>query len=200
MKNNFLKQPKQLLLVFLLSFSILGCSNPFKDVDWSTPQEPDGKKRARANAEAGQGLGSGNIFGGGKGGGSAQFEFASSNPLWRASLDTLDNFVFQTIDYSGGVIITDWYSEGNPDEALKITIRFLTDEIRADAINVSLHLKNCDNNNKCLVNKIDSDLSFEIKDKILRKAAKLDTKDKELEVRERVKKKRKPGFKSDIGN
>ena len=157
------------------------------------------EKRARANAEAGQGLGSGNIFGGGKGGGSAQFEFASSNPLWRA-LETLDNFVFQTIDYSGGVIITDWYSDGNPDEALKVTVRFLTDEIRVDALNISLHLRNCDVNNKCLVNKIDSDLSFEIKDKILRKAARLATMDKELEVRERIKKKRKPGFKSDIGN
>ena len=95
-------------------------------------------------------------------------------------------------DYSGGVIITDWYSEDNPDEALKITIRFLTDEIRADATNVFLHLKT--DINKCLVNKIDSDLSFEIKDKILRKAARL-TNDKELEIRERVKRKENQALK-----
>ena len=199
MKKNISKLIIQPLFVIFLSLSLLSCSNPFKDIDWSTPQEPDGKKRARANAEAGQGLGSGNIFGGKKSG-SAQFEFASSNPLWRASLETLDNFVFQTIDYSGGVIITDWYSDGNPDEALKVTLRFLTDEIRADALAVTLHLRSCDINNKCLVEKIESDLSFDIKDKILRKAALLATADKEIAILERKKKKQKPGFKADPGN
>ena len=66
MKKNFSKHIIQLLFVIFLSLSLLSCSNPFKDIDWSTPQEPEGKKRARANAEAGQGLGSGNIFGGKK--------------------------------------------------------------------------------------------------------------------------------------
>ena len=60
-----------------------------------------------------------------KGGGGTNFEFASSNPLWRASLDTLDFMVLATVDYAGGLIISDWYSQGNPDEAIKITIRFL---------------------------------------------------------------------------
>lgn len=199
MKKNISKLIIQPLFVIFLSLSLLSCSNPFKDVDWSTPQEPEGKKRARANAEAGQGLGSGNLFGGKKSG-SAQFEFASSNPLWRASLETLDNFVFQTIDYSGGVIITDWYSDGNPDEALKVTVRFLTDEIRVDALAISLHLRSCDINNKCLVEKIESDLSLDIKDKILRKAALISTADEEVAILERKKKKQKPGFKADPGN
>ena len=156
------------------------CANPFKDIDWSETKEPSGKKRARANAEAGAGLGSGKLFSKG-GGGNSNFEFASSNPLWRASLDTLDFFVFDTVDYSGGILITDWYSENNPDEAIKITVRFLTNEIRADAVDISIHKKNCLQNN-CVVKKIESDLNFEIKDKILRTAAKLKVTDKKREL------------------
>ena len=37
------------------------------------------------------------------------------------------------------LLITDWYSEGNPDEAIKITIRFLSNEIRADGLVVNLY-------------------------------------------------------------
>ena len=138
------------------------CTNPFKDIDWSETKEPMGKKRARANAEAGAGLGSGQLFKPG-GGGSVKFEFASSNPLWRASLDTLDFLVFDTVDYSGGILITDWYSENNPDEAIKITVRFLTDEIRADALDVSIHKRNCYEKKNCVVKKIDSDFLLKLK-------------------------------------
>lgn len=182
MKITFL--PKFFIL-FFLSFALLGCgiSNPFKNIDWSETAEPDGRKRARANAEAGAGIGSGELFKGNKGGGSAKFEFASSNPLWRASLDTLDFFVFDTVDYSGGILITDWYSEGNTNESIKITLRFLTDEIRADALDVSIHKRNCFENNNCVVKKIDSDLSFDITTKILKKAAKLASADKDNELK-----------------
>ena len=39
-----------------------------------------------------------------------------------------------SVNYSGGIIITDWYSDGNSlDESVKISIRFLTNEVRADA-------------------------------------------------------------------
>ena len=184
-KFKFLK----IISLIILSLSLYSCTNPFKNVDWSETKEPMGKKRARANAEAGAGLGSGKLFKPGGGGGSAKFEFASSNPLWRASLDTLDFLVFDTVDYSGGILITDWYSENNPNEAIKITVRFLTDEIRADALNVAIHKRNCYENKNCTVSKIDSDLSFEIKDKILRSAALIQVSDKKREL-ETIKKKR----------
>ena len=98
--------------------------------------------------------------------------------LWRASLDILEPFVFSTVDYAGGLVITDWYSEDNPEEAIKITVRFLTNEIRADALAVTIHKKDCDNL-KCTINKIDTDLTFQITDKILKKAAYFASLDKE---------------------
>tara|TARA_B100000965_G_scaffold405627_1_gene440469 strand:- start:149 stop:466 length:318 start_codon:yes stop_codon:yes gene_type:complete len=78
--------------------------------------------------------------------------------------------VLSNVDYAGGLIISDWYSENNPNESIKITIRFLANEVRVDALNVIIHKKNCQNQS-CLIKEIESDLSFDIKDKILKKAA-----------------------------
>ena len=77
------------------------------------------------------------------------FLFASSNPMWRASLDTIDFITLANVDYAGGLIITDWYSEGNSNEAIKITLRFLSNEIRADGLDIILHKKTCKNNSNC---------------------------------------------------
>ncbi len=33
--------------------------------------------------------------------------------LWRASLEILDFIPLTTVDYSGGIIITDWYNDKN---------------------------------------------------------------------------------------
>ncbi len=74
---------------------------------------------------------------GGKGGGT--FEFASSNELWRASLDTLDFMPLASANYSGGMIITDWYSE-DQENYIKINLRFLSNEVRSDAINIKIIL------------------------------------------------------------
>ena len=109
-----------------------------------------------------------NIFGSNKGKG--EFLFASSNPMWKAALETLSFIPIANSDYSGGVLITDWYSEDNPNEAIKITIKFLSNEIRADGMIVNLYKRNCVNN-VCSVKEIEGDLIFDIKDKILRKAA-----------------------------
>ena len=128
--------------------------------------EPDGRKRARQNVLEGRGFN----FGGNKNQG-GDFLFASSNPLWRASLETIDFMSLSTVDYAGGLIITDWYSEENSNEAIKITIKFLSNEIRADGIKIDFHKRTCATNNNCFVKKIDTDLDFEIKDKILKKAA-----------------------------
>ena len=81
------------------------------------------------------------LFGGEKKGGT--FDFASSNFLWRATLDTIDFMPLASANYSGGIIITDWYSENNNEgESIKISIRFLSNEIRADAIDVNVFLNN----------------------------------------------------------
>ena len=92
----------------------------FTKPDWSKPIEPDARKRAEQNVKDGKGI----IFASNKNKGNGNFLFASSNPMWRATLDTLDFMSIANSDYSGGLIITDWYSEGNPDEAIKFNIRF----------------------------------------------------------------------------
>ncbi len=161
---NFLKILRYLLIIVIVSSSISGC----KKIDWDGEFEPDGKKRARKNVQEGKGFGTGGLFKRNKGG---NFEFASSNELWRASLDTLDFMSFSNVDYSGGLIITDWYSESENNQSIKITVRFLSNEIRADGIKVSLHQRICGSNNSCSIKEVRSSLNEEIKDKILRKAA-----------------------------
>ena len=73
---------------------------------------------------------------------SGNFDFASSNELWRASLDTIDFMPIATANYSGGILITDWYSDNqNLNESIKISIRFLTNEVRSDALDIKIFYK-----------------------------------------------------------
>ena len=47
-----------------------------------------------------------------------------------------------TVDYSGGMIITDWYTDSNTtNDSLKFTIRFLSNQIRADSLKIIIHKK-----------------------------------------------------------
>ena len=102
-----------------------------------------------------------------------KFDFASSNPLWRATLDTIDFMPLATANYSGGIVITDWYSEsGTFDEAIKISIRFLSNEIRSDALDIKVFLKTCDQNMNCAINENEGKLLVELTESILRRAAK----------------------------
>ncbi len=104
--------------------------------------------------------------------GGGNFEFASSNELWRASIDLLDFAPFSNVDYSGGMIITDWFADENiKNEYIKITVRFLSNEIRADGLKIIVHKKTCNDLNVCNVSKIKSTLGQEIKLAILKEAA-----------------------------
>ena len=106
-------------------------------------------------------------------GGSGAFDFATSNEMWRASLELLDFTPLHNVDYSGGIIITDWFSERDDQDPIKITIRFLSNEIRADGIIITIHKKICKEKqiDNCKIIKIESTLSQEIKLAILKKAA-----------------------------
>ena len=127
--------------------------------------------------------------------GGGTFDFASSNELWRASIEILDFVPFTNASYSGGIIITDWFSGSskveNEKRMLKITVRFLTNEIRADALAINIHEKICKLNtvNDCNVNKISSSLENEIKLAILKKAALLERGAFKKEAKEYRKKK-----------
>ena len=163
---------KNFILFFLIFFTLSSCAKEgfFKTGD-ARKNPPDPRERVKKNLEEGKGFRLSNSmgFGGNKG---TNFEFASSNGLWRASLDVLDFMPLTSANYSGGVIITDWYSEqGNPDESIKITIRFLSNEVRSDAIDVDIFYKKCVATNNCKINKQDGQLKKEITRQILAKAA-----------------------------
>ena len=128
---------------------------------------PNVKERVRQNIEEGKGF---RLMGGDKKGG--VFDFASSNEMWRASLDTIDFMPLMSANYSGGIIITDWYSDGKMSgESIKDSIRFLTNEIRADALDVKVFIKKCKNLDNCLVSESKGVLVMELKKKILKQAA-----------------------------
>ena len=129
---------------------------------------PNAVERVKKNLEEGQGITLKGIMGG-KGG--TNYQFASSNPMWRATLDILDFLPLANVDYSGGIITTDWYNEGTAsDDSIKITVRFLTNEIRSDGIRIIVHKRRCTVQNKCTVKKISSALEQELQVAILKKA------------------------------
>jgi hypothetical protein len=131
------------------------------------PADPE--LRVKQNLEQGRGFKLNDSFGNQKGG---VFEFASSNSLWRASLDTIDFMPLSSVNYSGGIIITDWYSEnGSTNESIKISIRFMTNEIRSDALNIKVFNKKCINNLlNCKITEQNGILVKELKREILKKA------------------------------
>lgn len=127
-------------------------------------------ERVKKNMEEGRGFRLGNL--GKKGGG--DFLFSSSNPLWRASLEKLSFAPLSVVDYGGGVIITDWFSDGdNNNEEIKIGVRFLTNEIRSDAIEIIIHKRICTTFNNCKIDNIKNSTNNEIKFAILKKAAEI---------------------------
>ena len=148
---------------------------------------PDPAVRVQKNISEGRGI----KFGlGGKKNSGGNFDFASSNELWRAALEILDFLPLDNLDYAGGIIITDWYSEGmDNNESIKITVKFLSNEIRADGIDVTVHKRACNANlSNCQTTKIQSSLEEEITTAILRKAAFLKKNSKEKKVKEHKKK------------
>ena len=160
-----------LILTFLLTPS---CKNPFRWTD-AKKVPVNAQERVQKNLEEGRGI----QFGFGKNSGSGgTFDFASSNELWRASIEILDFVSFTNASYSGGIIITDWFagskeSSNNKDlRELKITIRFLSNEIRADSLKIIIHKKVCDKGLNCRVNLVkNSTISSELLSAILKKAA-----------------------------
>ena len=108
------------------------------------------------------------------------YEFSTSNPMWRASLETLDFLPLTTVDYSGGIIITDWYSDNNSaKESIKISIRFLGNDIRSESLKVIVHQKTCSTNLNCKVILLSSTkIREELHTAIIRKAALLEKQSK----------------------
>jgi hypothetical protein len=156
------------IVVIFFAFTHLNSCGIYRPVSAKDfPPEPE--KRIQKNLQEGRGF---RIMGGNedKGG---NFSFASSNEVWRASLDILNFMPLTSADYGGGLIITDWYSEqDNSGDSIKISVRFLTNEIRSDGLEIIVFSKKCDANINCKVIKNNSEIENELKIAILKRAAK----------------------------
>ena len=168
-----IKNLKKLSLIFLVLFIFSCSSSPKKEIpEIERGAEVDQTPAAKAKAAAEKG---GGLFGdlNKKSGNTNKFEFSTSNILWRATLKSLEFLPLVNADYSGGVIIYDWYSEKNTKEQIKVSIRFLSNELRSDSIQVVAHKKTCDTLENCSTQKLDNKFTLEIKDQILTNARSL---------------------------
>ena len=156
-----------LLLIAVFSLTILSsCGGKLPGAD-ARKVSTNPSERVKKNVEEGRGFrlmdkvstGSGN------------FEFASSNPLWRASLDTIDFMPLASVNYSGGILVTDWYSTDNSDDSIKISIRFLSNEIRSDALDIKVFSRSCKALSNCIISEKPGNLILELNSKILKTAA-----------------------------
>jgi len=155
------------ILIAAIAFSYFTSCGIYQPSD-ARKVSPNADERVRKNLEEGRGITLGSLTGGGK----TSYEFASSNAMWRATLEILDFLPLSNVDYSGGIVTTDWYNDNtSADESIKITVRFLTNEIRADGIKIIVHKKKCNIQQKCTVKKVSSALEYELQVAILKKAA-----------------------------
>ena len=156
------------ILVFCVLLIFLSSCEALKYKKTEAGEVPvNAKDRVAKNIEEGRGF---RLFGNEKKGGT--FDFASSNELWRATLDTIDFMPLVSANYSGGIIITDWYNDGKSSgQSVKISVRFLTNEVRADALDVKVFTKNCETSIDCKVSENKGTLVTELKRSILKKAA-----------------------------
>ena len=158
------KVSKITVLFSLLLFSLNSCGTGADARKVST----NPNDRVKKNIEEGKGFRLMDSMGSNK---ASNFEFASSNSLWRASLDILDFMPLVSVNYSGGIIITDWYSADNGNESIKISIRFLTNEVRSDALDIKVFNRNCNTQTNCIISQKTGALTQELNTKILKTAA-----------------------------
>jgi len=179
--NYLFKTIKILTFLGIIALFLSACNGKIPGGD-ARKNPVDPKKRVAKNIAEGRGMTLNKAFGQKKGG---VFEFASSNELWRASLDVIDFMPLSSVNYSGGVIISDWYSsQKNSKESIKISIRFLTNEIRSDALDIKVFNRKCNESIiDCKIIEDKSALVTELKKEILKKA-----KIYEIEKKEKKKK------------
>jgi len=175
---------KNLIGIFCLGLALTilnGCAG-FNQTD-ARKFPPNPEARVKKNIEEGRGFRLDSAIKGNMKGG--DFLFASANELWRASLDTIDFMPLSSVNYSGGIIITDWYTdEENIDESVKISIRFLTNEVRADALDIKVFYKKCNQVASCKISQKTGSLVAELKKEILTKATIYKKEKKEKNFRE----------------
>ena len=165
----YLKNIKIIISSVILLIILTSCKDG-KLIGGDARKFPDDPKlRVKKNLEEGRGFRINDAFKSSSGG---VFDFASSNELWRASLDTIDFMPLSSVNYGGGIIVTDWYSNSSSSsDSIKISIRFLSNEVRSDALVIKVFYKNCSVQQSCKITDRSGSLSTELTNKILTKAA-----------------------------
>jgi len=160
---------KKIIPAFLVLLILSSCGG-FKPGD-ARKIPASGKERALKNLKEGRGVSIGGALKNRK----TTYQFSTSNPMWRATFDVIDFMPLITVDYAGGMIITDWYTDSNTtNDSLKFTIRFLSNEIRPDSLKIIIHKKTCKTQSNCIVQKIASKLEDTIRSQIITKAITLE--------------------------
>ena len=168
MKNTYFKK---IYIYFCLILFLSSSCGLYKKTD-ARKNPTNALERAKKNVAEGRGAALGNVL---KKRGGTNYEFSTSNPMWRATLETLDFLPLATVDYSGGLVTTDWYTDSDStSDSLKITVRFLSNEIKTNSLKVIVHKKSCKEFNKCKTNILKSKISEELTRTILAKAVVLE--------------------------
>ena len=178
MKYTFLNHLLKIFLIITITALLSSCGKDFFKYTPVKDTPTKGTDRARKNVEEGRGVSLGGLARGGRG---TNYEFSTSNPMWRASLEILDFLPMTTVDYSGGIIITDWYSDNssNNEDSIKITVRFLSNEIRSDSLKIIIHKKKCSSQQTCDVEILSqSTISQELRTSIIKKASLIERENK----------------------
>ena len=157
------------IIIIIISLFFLSSCKALKPKWTDTRNVPiQAEERARKNIEEGKVISIGSVI---KRGGT-NYEFSTSNPMWRATLDILDFLPLSTVDYSGGVIISEWYTDkSNDNQALKITVRFLSNVVQTNSLKVTVHRKKCSIDKNCNVELFQSRIQEELIASILKEAA-----------------------------
>jgi hypothetical protein len=169
-QNIIFNHVKRFSLLVIFSFFLVSC------IKFKSSEPISGPEKARKNIEEGRGVSIGNAVKGIRGG-TTTYEFSTANPMWRASLETLDFLPLTTVDYSGGIIITDWYfdTNSNTEESIKIAVRFLSNDIRSESVKITVHQRICKSSGNCKIQLLNnSNIQEELHRAILKKASLMD--------------------------
>ena len=183
MFQKYNKKSKNILLAILLAILLVNCSN--KEAERNEDQifkkkriNPNIDQRARESADKG-----GDILSKMRNNNTTTFEFGTSNVLWRATLKSLDFMPLLAVDYAGGVIVTDWYGKNlnnqsdQETEELKITVKFLSNELSVSSLQVDTFKKKCIQFVKCSTMIADKKLNSNLKNKIIETARQISIED-----------------------
>ena len=171
--NFFKNSHKSLLFLTFLMILLNHCAKTDPVTGQKILEETDPAKKARDFAAK-----QGGLFGDiGKNNSGTNFEFSTSNVLWRATLKSLDFLPLVNADYSGGIIVYDWYSNKGENQSIKISVRFLSNELKSSSVVVAGHKKICDDLGKCFVEKLDNKFTEEIKESVIATARQIKIED-----------------------